>query len=208
VKGFLLVALFIMSFNSFTQDERYYRKIFTDELINRPEEVVDFKVEVESPTYQIDLNGDHFNESIRVEKKDGLDFIKVFDKFGRKILEKRLESIGFKSHLFKIQLRSITKDVNALILHFYEGKIESTKFESTARIYFISFLKSKLEEMHVYKGPHFFHEKEKVDSQYWSRRYSVNTIDYNNDGINEISISYNKISRIFFYVGEGVWRRF
>lgn len=207
MKGFLLIALFLFSYNSLAQDERYYRKIFTDELVFKPQEVVDYKVEVETPTYQIDLNGDHFKEGIRVEKKDGIDFIKIYDKYGRKLFEKKLDSIGFQSKLFKIQLRSITKDVNALILHFYEGKIESTKFESSARIFFISFMKSKLEEMHFYKGPHFFHEKEKVDNQYWSRRYSVNTIDYNNDGINEISISYNKISRIFFYIGEGIWRR-
>lgn len=207
MKAFLLVALFVLCHSAFSQDERYYRRIFTEELVKKPQEVIDYKIQVKSPDYKLDLNQDHFAETIRIEKKDGLDFFTVLDQFGQKVFEKKLDSIGRESKLFKIQLKTISKDTNALILHFYEGKIDSTRFESTARIFFISYPKSDFKKMSFYKGPHFFHEKEKVSEQYWTRRYTVNTIDYNNDGVKEISVNYNKISRIYFFLGEGVWKR-
>jgi hypothetical protein len=144
-------------------------------------------------------------ETIRVEKKDGFDFFLIFDQFGREIFNKRLPAIGANSRLLKVDLKSITKDVNTLILHFYEGAIDSTKFEATAKLFFVTFDKNDLKKIKFFNGPHFFHEKEK-GSQYFNRRYSVNTIDYNNDGSREISVSYNKISRIYFYTSTGEWK--
>ncbi len=205
MKAIALISLFLISFSSLGQDERFYRKIFTGELTDKTQEAIQYKVIVRSPRYEIDLNQDKIMETIRVEKKDGYDFFLIFDQFGREIFNQRLPAIGAKSRLLKIDLKSITKDVNTLILHFYEGAIDSTKFEATAKLFFVTFQKNDLKKIKFFNGPHFFHEKEK-GSQYLNRRYTVNTLDYNNDGSREISVSYNKISRIYFYTSSGEWK--
>ena len=202
---FLILSLFYLN-DSWAQDERYYRKIFTGELQDKTKEVFQYKVVVKTPRYEIDLNQDGSFESIRVEKKDGFDFFIIYDEFGREIFNKRLPAIGAKSRLLKVGLKGINKDVNALILHFYEGAIDATKFEAMAKLFFVTFDKKDLKKISFQDGPHFFHEKVKGD-QYLNRRYSVNVIDYNGDGSREISVSYNKISRIYFYTKTGVWKK-
>ena len=207
MKRYFILILFVASNFALGQDEQFYRRIFTNELINKPSALIEYKLVVKSPVYQINLDQDKFPEGIRIEKRDGLDFIVVLSRFGEKVFESKLLGIGNKSRIFKIQLKTISKDTNALIIHFYEGKIDSTKFESTARLYFLTFPKNDYKKMVLFKGPHFFHEKEKVSEQYWNRRFSVNTIDYNNDGVKEISISYKKINRVYFYLSKGLWTK-
>ena len=207
MKRYFILILFVASNFALGQDEQFYRRIFTNELINKPSALIEYKLVVKSPVYQINLDRDKFPEGIRIEKRDGLDFIVVLSRFGEKVFESKLLGIGNKSRIFKIQLKTISKDTNALIIHFYEGKIDSTKFESTARLYFLTFPKNDYKKMVLFKGPHFFHEKEKVSEQYWNRRFSVNTIDYNNDGVKEISISYKKINRVYFYLSKGLWTK-
>ncbi len=207
MKRYLLIFLLTVSTLVSAQDERFYRRIFTNELVDKPSAAEDYKIVVKSPIYQINIDSDKELEGIRVIKKDGLDFIEILSEFGERLFEAKLVGIGKESSLFKIQLKGISKDTNTLILHFYEGKIDSTKFEASARLYFLTYKKNNLKKINMFKGPHFFHEKEKVNEQYWNRRFSVNTIDYNKDGVKEISISYNKINRVYFYLESGTWGR-
>lgn len=206
----LLVISIILKFIGGTellaQDERYYRKIFTGELEDRSKQTIQYKVVVRSPRYEVDLNQDGKNESLRIEKKDNEDFFIIYDDFGRELLNKKLPAIGARSRILKIDLKSINKNINSLILHFYEGSTEATNFEAMAKLFFVTFDKRDLKKMKFQAGPHFFHEKVK-GKQYLNRRYSVNVIDYNKDGSREISISYNKISRIYFYGKNGLWKR-
>jgi len=206
VKALFVILTFFIGLDSWSQDERYYRKIFTGELEDKTKEVFQYKVIVKSPRYDIDLNQDGIKESVRVEKKDGYDFFLIYDEFGREFFNKRLPAIGAKSRLMKVDLKGINKETNALILHFYEGAIDSSKFEATAKLFFITFDKKDMKKIVFQEGPHFFHEKVKGD-QYLNRRYSVNVVDYNGDGTREISVSYNKISRIYFYTKTGNWKK-
>jgi hypothetical protein len=207
VKRYLILILFVASNFAIGQDEKFYRRIFTNELINKPSEVIDHKIVVKSPVYQINLDQEKQLEGIRIEKRDGIDFIVVLSHFGEKVFQTEILGIGNKSRVLKIQLKTISIDTNTLIIHFYEGKIDSTKFESTAKLYFLTFPKNDYKKMVLFKGPHFFHEKEKVSEQYWNRRFTVNTIDYNNDGVKEISIKYKKINRVYFYISKGLWKK-
>ena len=75
------------------QDERFFREIF--DTSNLKERYISRKIEVSTPRYLIDLNGDNEKESIRYELKDGLSYIKIYDKFGRKLLESKLQAIGW-----------------------------------------------------------------------------------------------------------------
>lgn len=206
MKAFTLIGLLFFIFSAISQDERYYRKFFTGELIDKSKNTEKYKVTVESPRYEVDLNQDKAMESIRVQKRDGIDFFIIYDQNGYQIFNKKLNSIGLKSKLVKVELKSISPSVNTLILHFYEGAINSTKFESMASLYFVTINKRNIRKIHFSDGPHFFHEKE-VGEKYLNRRYTVNTIDYNKDGIREISISYNKIQRIYFYLNND-WIKF
>jgi len=205
MKGLLLIALSFYLFDASAQDERFYRKIFTGELFQKPQEIEEFKIVVKTPKYKLDLNRDGIEESIVIMKKDGIDFFTILDSFGRLIFEKRLSTMGKGSKLFKMQLKTLSKNTDALILHFYEGATEGTVFEATARLYFLTIDHRNLNKLYFYEGPHFYHEKQMPNGKYFNRRYTVNTLDYNDDGVKEISISYNKISRIFFYVSEGIW---
>lgn len=201
----LVLKCFLSSFSLYAQDERYYRKIFTGELEDKTTETFQYKIIVKSPRYELDLNQNGTKETIQVSKKDGFDFFTIFDEFGRELLSKRLPSIGARSRLLKVDLKGINKKTNALILHYYEGSTEATNFEATAKLFFITFKKDDLKQIAFQSGPHFFHEKVKGD-QYINRRYSVNVVDYNKDGSREISVSYNKISRIYFYGKNGLWK--
>ena len=188
------------------QDERYYRKIFTRDLVNE-ESTSDYFKEVQSSSiYKIDLNRDGVEEGIILKKKDGIDYIQIIDQMGISLLEHKLETIGRGSKVYKILLKTLAKDSDVLILHFYEGSTESSVFEATARLYFISIDHRDLKSLKVFKGPHFWHEKE-VGYKYWNRYYNVNVYDYNKDGRKEISINYNKVARIYFYLGDGRWKR-
>ncbi len=206
MKAFLTIALSILSVLCHAQDERYYRKIFTGELTEKTKELQNYKVTVQSPRYEIDLNQDKIMESIRVEKRDGKDFFFIYNEFGVEIFSKTLPGIGGGSRLIKVDLKSISKNTNALILHFYEGAINASKFEAMAKLYFISIDKNDFKKIGFFKGPHFFYESQK-DSSYINRRYTVNAYDYNKDGIRELSINYNKIARIYFYKGLGEWKQ-
>lgn len=202
----IIVFSFLIS-SSWAQDERYYRQIFTGELFDKKEEALQYKVSVSTNAYLIDLNRDGKNERIRALKKDGLDFIEIKDRFGKNLMTKKLKAMGGESKLYKIQLKTISTETDVLILHFDEGITNSTIFETSARLYFITIQNRNFKRMYFYEGPHIFHEKEKVKNQYSRRYYNVNILDYNDDDRNEISISYNHIQHIFFYIRNGIWRR-
>lgn len=204
---YLIFLLFIASFSALGQDERYFRKIFSDELLDKPKQAKKFKVIVKSPNYRIDINRDGISEIIKTVKRDGADYFIIRDHFGQTVLEKKLSTIGSGSSIYRVQLKTISKNTDALIIHFYEGAIDSTRFEAQARLYFVTIPKRNLKNLYFYQGPHIFHESEKLFDKYFVKRFSVNTLDYNKDGIKEISVSYNSITRVFFYVAEGIWKR-
>lgn len=203
-----LLAFVLFSLNSFAQDERFYRKIFTGELQYQEKESAIYKLELDSPVYKIDLNRDGISEQVLISHRDGQDFIVVKDFPGNLIFEKGLNTIGHKSRLFKLSLKTISEKTDVLILHYYEGFVDASSFEATARLYFLTIDNRKLKSLSLFRGPHFWHEKEiKVSNTYINRNYVVNVVDYNGDGRNEISISFNNIARIYFYLEDGRWKR-
>src|SRR5690606_30569035 len=106
----------------------------------------------------------------------------------RKIFEAKLLAMGGDSALYKIKLVSLSPKVRALILFLDEGKTEGRRFESTARIFVLSFENNDLNTLKLVRGPHFFQEKEAQRDQYFRREYQVNVVDLDNDGVKEISV--------------------
>lgn len=205
----LLFLLFSGSLQA--QDERYYRQMLSGSLPEFNSEKIQAPGKVhyvfESPAYRIDLNADGTEEYIKTVKRDGVDWIQITDFSGRKFFEQKLFAMGTESVLYKIRFMTISNEVKALILFLDEGKTKSVKFESTARIFVLSFEKNNLETLKLSQGPHFYHEKEAQREQYSRRHFQVNIVDFDGDGIKEISVQYNHIQRMMKYIGRGEWIR-
>jgi hypothetical protein len=209
VTVFLLTLTFLGP--SWAQDERYYRQILKGQLpeLNKESpEASSFQFNVKSPAYLVDLNGDGIEESIYAQKRDGVDWIEIKNSSQRTLFEAKLLAMGGESHLYKINLVHITPQVKTLILFLDEGGVQGKRFESTARVFFVTYENNDLSRMKFTIGPHFYHEKESQRDQYFRRDYMVSVVDLDNDGKREISIHYNHIQRIFVYKGNGEWKRY
>lgn len=193
------------SFCCLAQDERW----FYTELIDPPKKTaaidkINIPLTVEK-TYQYDIDGDSIQDQLIVQKREGLDWIKVVCSTGA-IFESKLQANGLNSHLYKARLVEIKPGTRLLILYFDEGFTHSTHFESSSRIYLLSF-EILNKKFYLYKAPHIWHEKQNTRDRYWRRPYQVSVQDFNQDGTNDIAIHYHGIARIFFYKGLGQWER-
>ena len=142
------------------------------------------------------------------KKRDGADWIEIRGGNKAHLFEAKLFAMGSESSLYKIKLVSLSRKVRALILFLDEGFSAGKEFESTGRIFVISYEDNDLSTMKIAQGPHMFHEKESVRDMYYRRDYQVNVVDFNKDGIKEISVQFNHIQRIMQYLGKGEWRRY
>ena len=208
-----LILSFILFFGgkAWAQDERYYRQIFKGELTSEKEIVTDSPVSqfnVKGSVYKFDLNSDGIDESLQPQKRDGVDWLEIRDFSERKLFEAKLLAMGADSALYKIKVVNISPKVKTLILFLDEGVTQGKRFESTARIFLLSFENNDFTTMALTQGPHFFHEKEAQREQYGRRDYVVNVYDVDGDGVREISIQYNHIQRFMKYLGKGEWSRF
>jgi len=206
------VLLFILCSLSpvWGQDERYYRQILTGELPKLSggmKETSESQFNVAGPAYLIDLNGDGIEETLQPQKRDGVDWIEIKDSSKRRVFDAKLLAMGAESVLYKAKLVTLSDKVKALILFLDEGFTMGRKFESTAKIFVITFEKNDLSTMKIATGPHYFHEKEAIRDQYYRRDYLVNVVDFNGDGTKEISIQFHHIQRIMEYTGNGEFRR-
>ncbi len=116
-----LIFTLIFSTSALSQDERFFRKIFTNELNLGLSETHSPKIEVSTPEYLVDITRDGQMERIVALKRDGLDYIQIKDHFGRVKFDRKLPAKGVDSKLFKIQLKTISPTVDVLLLHYYEG---------------------------------------------------------------------------------------
>ena len=189
-----------------SQDEKYYRSIYSGKFFGENNKDFVYKIEVKSKKYLIDLNEDGKLDSLQTVKKDGTDFIRINDEYGRKIFEQKLETKGFNSSIYRASLKKIARKTNVLILHFYEGENKAGVFESSARLYFVTIPMNDFTKITLTKGPFYWSEKEGAASKYWARRYTVNTVDLNKDGIREIATTFNSIQKVYFYQGDGIWK--
>ncbi len=205
---FLLFLLLVGPLRA--QDERYYRQILGGGLPKQDERVEEASVtqfNVSGAAYYFDLNQDKLEEVIRPQKRDGVDWLEISHSSGTKIFEAKLQAMGAESSIYKIKVVNISQTVRAAIIFLDEGYTKGRKFESTARIFVLSFENNDLSKMVLTEGPHHFHEKEAQRDQYWRRDLMVNVYDIDGDGIREITVQYNSIQRIMKYKGNGEWKR-
>jgi hypothetical protein len=193
------------------QDERYYRQILSGELpklIQDRREVSVAKFNVAGPEYKFDLNDDKIEETLQSQKRDGVDWLEIRNASGSVLYEAKLLAMGAHSSIYKLKVVNLSKTLKAVVIFLDEGQTQGKRFESTARIYVLSFENNDLGSMVLTEGPHFFHEKEAQREQYWRRDLAVNIFDLDGNGIREISVQYNHIQRIMKYAGKGIWERY
>lgn len=207
MKALILFLIFTKSMFVYSQDERYFNSIFDKKYIKENTKIFHSKIEVSSDKYMIDLDRDGVEEAIQSVKKDGIDFIRISNVLGVVLFERKLETKGSGSSIFKISFRKISKDVDTLILHFNEGYTHLPYFKNSARLYFLTIEFKNLKTIYFKKGPMFWAEVEKPHLSYWNRRYVLSTKDFNRDGTREILVSYNRINYLYFYLKEGIWRQ-
>lgn len=205
-----LLLILILSGVVYAQDERYYRQILNGELpaVNLDmNELQEHQFNVKGASYSIDLNGDGIEEFIQPQKRDGVDFIEIKDSSLRKIFDAKLLAMGGESSVYKARLAQLSQKTKLLVLFLDEGRTVGRRFESTARIFLLTFDNNDLSTLRMTQGPHHFHEKEGQRDQYWRRDYSVEIRDTNNDGVRDVIVKYNHIQRILLYKGFGEWDR-
>lgn len=208
MRHILTFSLILTYFNLCqAQDERFFREIYTDKLKNRNLNIDTRKrkVIVRSPLYQLDINDDGLTESLISEKQDNEDYFVIENFRGQVIFRERLYATGAKASLYKIGWSRIHKKSKVLILHFFEGYTRSTKFEGIARLYFVTIDNNDIDSLKMTKGPYMWHEFEKPRETFWRRAFKVNVLDYNKDGVREVSVNFNKINSLYFYKGGGEW---
>ena len=206
-----LFLIFTLSLTVSGQDERYYRQILNGELPESGQEikeVQEHQFNVKGASYSVDLNGDGFEESLQPQKRDGVDWLEIKDSSQRKLFEAKLLAMGGESVIYKIKLAQISPTTKLLVLFLDEGKSSGRRFESTARIFLLTFDNNDLSTLKLTSGPHHFHEKEGQRDQYWRRNYSVEIKDVDGNGVRDVIVEFNHIQRIMLYQGKGEWVRF
>jgi hypothetical protein len=211
LQQWILLGLFLMgSVDIFAQDERYYRQILTGELpvTSEPRENFVRNYLVKGAEYMVDLDGDGIEEVIQPEKRDGIDYLNILNSSRGNIFSAKLYASGGNSAIYKIRMVHLTPKVKTLIVYLDEGSTKGLRFESVARIYFLSYEDNKLSTLTLNPGPHIYQEKEAQRDQYWRREFVVDVKDLNNDLKREVIVHFGHIQHIYEYKGKGEWSKF
>ena len=202
-----LILITILSFLSPAQDEDYFKKILRGELTNSVKNAPDPDFETKDEFYHFDIVGDSRLEVIIPSKKDGVDWITIKNSVGETLFENKLQAYGVNSVLYKIRVTELKPGVKAIQFYFMEGVTDWVNYQRTARVYLLSYENGKF-GYKLYKAAHISVEKEMYRNQYWRRRFVVEPTNLDGDDIKELMISYGQIQHVFFYKGDGVWKRF
>jgi hypothetical protein len=189
------------------QDERYLRGLLSGDLSREyvPEEVRDYHFKSQSPVYQLDLTGDHRNESLIVEKKDGEDWLHIHDYHMNRVSSHRFQAVAGGSKIYRLRLVTLSNQTRLLLIHFYEGVNSYLQTRANARFYFLTIDDGDLKTASVYRGPAYWEEFQENRDYIHRRKYNLEFADLTRDGKLEIRVFTNLISYVYHYHGKGRW---
>lgn len=208
-----MLQVFIFLFSLFfacdgaAQDERYIRALFSGDLVRGapPDEVKDYHFKAQGPLYQIDLNGDHRNESLVIEKKDGEDWLHIHDYNLKRIFSQRFRANAANSQIYRLRLVSLSPTKRVLVIHFYEGLNTYLQTRANARFYFLTIDNGDLQTIAVQRGPAYWEEFKTQRDFVHTRKYDLEFSDITGDGQLEVVVRTELISYFYQYLGEGKW---
>ncbi len=209
----IFTLIILVAWSARAQDERYFRQIFSGELLKGANRLEDKKYSylVHSPFYSLDLNNDGTFEQFVYAKKDSEDWVELFSEnkgIRTKIFSYRLETKGYGSDLFKIQLKKLSGTTSIVLLYFYEGLSRYTELNASSRIYALTIDNGDLKTLSAFKGPSLFEEFRSFKGHYHLRDYQIYVQDLNNDNIKELIVKHREVSQVFLYQGSGKWKTF
>lgn len=206
-KTILLFSVFILAFSAFSQDEDFFKKILKGELVQSDRIAPEPDFVTKDKFYHYDIVGDSRLEVIIPSKRDGLDWITIKNSVGETLFESKLQAYGIESILYKIRVTTLKPGVKAIQFYYMEGVTDWVQYQRTARVYLLSYDNGKF-GYKLYKAAHISVEKEMVRDQYWRRKFVVEPTNLDGDDIKELMISYGQTQHVFFYKGDGIWKRF
>jgi hypothetical protein len=200
--------IFLFSAISHAQDERSLRKLFlerpTSTLYSSPSHHI--KWEVTSPAYHLDLDGDEQSEGLFFRKTDGIDWVVIKDARGKELFVHKLMPLGELGRPYKMRLVSVSRDINVLIIYYFEGVIPSLRSYAMTSLYLLTFQRTTKTFLGAYYFPGIYEEKIEFPQRYSKREYKIRILDIDRDGQKEIEVSFGHINRILFYRGLGKWQ--
>ena len=102
-------------------------------------------------------------------------------------------------------MRWLSPHSKAILIHYFEGKIDYLTSHGTSRLDVITIDDKDLKKIHFAKGPIIWDEVDDKRMHYHQRPYEISVIDLDGDGIRDISVKYHLISRVMLYRGNGKW---
>lgn len=205
---FLMVLLVVSSVQA--QDERLFRELLLNGEKERVESKVEalYRIKARSNRHYIDLTGDNRPESLFTSKRDGEDWLQIYDHKGKEVLRELLMPHGPFSRLYRIQIRKLNDASKVMVLYFYEGVTRYLDFRGTTRIYLVSYDNNDLETLSIYKGPVIWDENRTFREHYHQRKYEVSMYDLDGDNTRELTVNYGRMNRVYKYLGKGKWHNF
>jgi hypothetical protein len=208
-KIFLFISYILLN-SANAQDERYFRDIFTGEMLLREKksEVPKLYYQAFTPRYIFDLNNDNTKEKFFYETRDAEHIFYIENEKNELVFKAKFESVGKGAHLYRVGVYHINSKTSVLLLYFFEGSIDYINFKSTSRLYFLTIEDNDLSKINLRRGPIIWEEYQNTKGHYRQRPYEISLIDYNHDGTREIAIKSHLINRVYLYRGGGIWENF
>lgn len=193
-----LSLLMFTSYNAMAQDERYFRDMMTGELTKTEEKNrEDPDIVAYSKVYELDLTSNHRFERIIFERRDGIDWVTIFNYQKELVFEYQLDTQAPGSRVYKLGLNNVSKSKRLLTLYFYEGATDYLNFQANSRLYFLTFDVNNLKGMTAQKGPAVWEEFDNKRGHYRQRSYDLNFLDLTSSGQKELIVNFRTISRAY-----------
>ncbi len=201
------ISLLLQLDLALAQSERFYRQMFSGDLIKkpRPEIQLDPLITKRSKLVKVDINGDKLPESFVFEQTENETWINVHNKYNWRIKRLKIEALGIRSRVDKMEVRTLGPGVQVVIFYFYEGRNYYHEFLGTGRLYFMTIENGNLDNIFFKKGPIYWEEKWDGHRHYHQRNFIVDLKDFNKDNRKEIHVYNRRNDLIYFYKGKGSW---
>ncbi len=158
-----------------------------------------------TPRYRFDLGGDARKESFFFAKRDGTDWMFIYDWRGQEVFRRSLETLGGGSRAYRLEAHRLSPATRLFLIYFLEGKTHYRELRSTARLYLLTIERGDLSTFNMAKGPVVWEEYEDGIGHYHQRQHQVILKDLNGDGVREVVVRYHLITRVLQYQGNGQW---
>ena len=189
MKYFFLISLIWSSFTH-SQDERFWYD--WNKKQSKQKKLTETKWKVRSELYYADLNFDGKQEEFYTEKRDSIDYLVISKGTKELVREFEFKPFGFNAGIEKIRSVSLSSEINAIIVTYNEGSVDSVEFQSRGQVFVITWNR-KTKKVYFTQGPFYRDEKAKIRDHYHFRFYETLVKDINKDGIKEIGINYKSI---------------